>query len=434
MNEQTRLVDVPASQRFMKFDKIDWNKAFFKTYYERRSFLHLLVNFNRIWVLHISCFWFYTAYNSPTIYTLPGASAPNNALRWSAVALGGAVASLIMLAATLAEFSYVPTTWNNTSHLLNRFMFLLVILAATAGPTIYIAFYDQISNTALILSYVQFAVSAFVVLFFSIVPSGRLFGDRVAGKARKYLANQTFTASYPSLDSRARLASIGLWILVFGCKLTESYFFLTLSFKNPIVVMVGMRVQNCSDKIFGNALCQYQPAFALAIMFCMDLCLFFLDTFLWYVIWNTGEFLFFRAGLCFSFHSLIFFLLLLFISVFSVVRSFAIGLSIWTPWKGELCGFSDAVEAEKCADPQIFSSDCRSECMRRSWLRRRWKSSISQRYSSRKCGTRLLSQCIVNICCRSITFNDYCIIKFLPSKMGNGCCELRCFSFLRTIR
>lgn len=44
----------------MKFDKIEWHKAFFKTYYERRSFLHLLVNFNRIWVLHISIFWMYT--------------------------------------------------------------------------------------------------------------------------------------------------------------------------------------------------------------------------------------------------------------------------------------------------------------------------------------------------------------------------------------
>lgn len=44
----------------MKFDKIDWNKVFIKTYYERRSLLHLLVNFNRIWVLHISIFWMYT--------------------------------------------------------------------------------------------------------------------------------------------------------------------------------------------------------------------------------------------------------------------------------------------------------------------------------------------------------------------------------------
>jgi 1,3-beta-glucan synthase len=65
-----------------------------------------------------------------------------------------------------------------------------------------------------------------------------------------------------------------------------------------------MTVQNCSDKLFGSALCRHQPAFALAIMFLMDLVLFFLDTFLWYVIWNT---------------------------VFSIARSFSLGLSIWTP-------------------------------------------------------------------------------------------------------
>jgi 1,3-beta-glucan synthase len=57
---QTRLVDIPPAQRFMKFDRIDWPKVFFKTYLEKRSFFHLLVNFNRIWVLHISVFWYYT--------------------------------------------------------------------------------------------------------------------------------------------------------------------------------------------------------------------------------------------------------------------------------------------------------------------------------------------------------------------------------------
>ncbi len=52
----------------MRFDQINWNRAFFKTYYEKRSFGHLLVNFNRIWVIHVAMYWFYTAYNSPTVY------------------------------------------------------------------------------------------------------------------------------------------------------------------------------------------------------------------------------------------------------------------------------------------------------------------------------------------------------------------------------
>jgi 1,3-beta-glucan synthase len=45
---------------------------------------------------------------------------------------------------------------------------------------------------------------------------------------------------------------------------------------------------------------------SLAIMYLMDLILYFLDTYLWYIIWLV---------------------------VFSVGRSFALGLSIWTPWK-----------------------------------------------------------------------------------------------------
>ncbi|KAH9170459.1 hypothetical protein EDB89DRAFT_2071986 [Lactarius sanguifluus] len=40
--KEIKLVDIPPAQRFMRFDRIDWNRAFFKTYYEKRSFGHLL--------------------------------------------------------------------------------------------------------------------------------------------------------------------------------------------------------------------------------------------------------------------------------------------------------------------------------------------------------------------------------------------------------
>lgn len=291
----------------MKFDRIDWNRAFFKTYLEKRSFGHLLVNFNRIWVIHISVYYFYTCFNSPTIYAVNGKSTP--AMTWSATALGGAVATLIMILATLTEFSYIPTTWNNTSHLTRRLVFLLITLGLTCGPTFYIGIVvhnQESGQLALILGIVQFFISVVATLLFAIMPSGRMFGDRVAGKSRKYLASQTFTASYPSLDTKNRVASVLLWLLVFGCKFTESYFFLTLSFRDPIRVMVGMKVQGCNDKFFNDALCRNHAAFTLTIMYLMDLVLFFLDTFLWYIIWNT---------------------------VFSIGRSFSLGLSIWTPWK-----------------------------------------------------------------------------------------------------
>jgi 1,3-beta-glucan synthase len=291
----------------MKFDRIDWNRVFFKTYYEKRSFGHIIVNFNRILVIHISFFWFYTVSNAPKLYAINGVSSP--AMAWSATALGGAVATLIMIFATLAEFAYIPTTWINASHLTRRLIFLIVTLALTCGPTFYIAIAERNGgggSLSLILGIVQFFISVVATLLFAIMPSGRMFGDRVASKSRKYLASQTFTASYPKLEKKNRLASVMLWVFVFSCKFTESYFYLSKNFRDPIQVMVGMKIQGCNDRLFGNALCTNQAAFTLSIMFIMDLVLFFLDTFLWYIIWNT---------------------------VFSIGRSFFLGLSIWTPWK-----------------------------------------------------------------------------------------------------
>lgn len=293
----------------MKLSRIDWNRVFFKTYFEKRSIAHLLVNFNRIWILHVAVYYFYTAFNSPKVYAPKNKANPSAPMTWSAVALGGAVSTLIMLLATLAEFSYIPTTWNNASHLTTRFIFLLVILAITAGPTVYIARVDDIatpSQVPLILGIVQFFISVVVTVAFGIIPSGRMFGDRVAGKSRKYIASQTFTASYPALPRNARTASIFLWILIFSCKFAESFFFLTASFSSPIAVMARTKVQGCNDKIFGNVLCTNHVTITLVIMYVMDLILFFLDTYLWYIIW---------------------------IVIFSIGRSFSLGLSIWTPWK-----------------------------------------------------------------------------------------------------
>jgi 1,3-beta-glucan synthase len=303
------LVDVPPAQRYPRLSKVDWNKVFFKTYFEKRSIAHLLVNFNRIWILHIAVFWFYTAFHSARVYAPRDKKEPSAAMSWSATALGGAVATLIMIFATIAEFSYIPTTWNNASHLTTRFIFLLVILALTAGPTVYIAMVDgrrDNGNIPLIVGIVQFFVSVVVTVAFGIIPSGRMFGDRVAGKSRKYLASQTFTASYPTLPRPARIASICLWLLIFTCKFMESYYFLTSSFSSPVAVMARTKVQRCTDRFFGDVLCSNQVPFTLAIMYLMDLVLFFLDTYLWYIIW---------------------------IVIFSVGRSFALGLSIWTPWK-----------------------------------------------------------------------------------------------------
>lgn len=210
-----------------------------------------------------------------------------------------------MICGTLAEASYLNATWHNYMLLVRRVIFLGIALGLSMCPAIYIFGWNPHGNAPKIVAYVGIAFSGCVTIFLALVPSGRMFGDRVGGRSRKYLASQTFTASYPSLPWKRRSISILLWILVFGCKLTESYFFLTLSFRDPLAIMVNMTVQNCEDKYFGHNLCKNQPAFTLAAMFCLDLCLFFLDSYLWYVIWST---------------------------TFSIGWAFRSGISIWTPW------------------------------------------------------------------------------------------------------
>ena len=37
---QMRLVDLPPALRFMRFDQVDWNRAFFKMYSKKRSSAH----------------------------------------------------------------------------------------------------------------------------------------------------------------------------------------------------------------------------------------------------------------------------------------------------------------------------------------------------------------------------------------------------------
>lgn len=120
---------------------------------------------------------------------------------------------------SLRSPSYIPTSWNNTSHLTGRLFALLVCLAATTGPTVYIAMVDSKdddSNIPVIISIVQLEPSVLIALAFAIIPSGRMFRDRVTGKSTSYLA----------LQGKTRMASMSLWIIIFLCKFVESYFFL----------------------------------------------------------------------------------------------------------------------------------------------------------------------------------------------------------------
>lgn len=309
--DKSRLIDLPPAERYERLKDVFWKKVFFKTYRETRSWFHSLVNFNRIWVIHLGAYWFYTAYNSPTLitknYQQQLNNQPHSAAQFSSVALGGTLVSLIMIFATIFEWSYVPRKWAGAEHLTKRLMFLLLVFVINVAPSVYVFGVSQTTSIAKILGIVQFLIALVTFFYFSLMPLGGLFGSYLSGKSRKYVASQTFTASYPRLHGNDMWMSFGLWLTVFAAKLAESYFFLTLSIRDPIRILSTMKIRNCIGITYlGTTLCYKQPIVLLVLMYLTDLTLFFLDTYLWYIILNT---------------------------VFSVARSFYLGVSIWTPWR-----------------------------------------------------------------------------------------------------
>ena len=321
LQDKTKLVDVPPADRYLKLKDVHWKKCFFKTYKETRSWFHLLVNFNRIWIIHLTMWWFYTARNAPTLlvpnYEQQVNQQPPASAQWSIVGFGGAIASLIQILATLAEWAYVPRRWAGAQHLTKRLLFLLVIFVLNVGPGVYIfmpakdlrALSDrQEGRPALIVGVVHFFIAVITFLFFSIMPLGGLFGSYMTKNSRRYVASQTFTASFPRLSGNDMAMSYGLWVAVLGAKFGESWVFLALAFRDPIRYLAIMDVSSClGDKYLGGkALCRLQPYFLLGLMAFTDLLFFFLDTFLWYVLFNT---------------------------IFSIARSFYLGSSILTPWR-----------------------------------------------------------------------------------------------------
>ncbi|KAL2126497.1 hypothetical protein VTI74DRAFT_801 [Chaetomium olivicolor] len=320
LEDKTRLVDVPPAERYLKLKDVNWKKVFFKTYKETRSWFHLLVNFNRIWILHLTMFWYYTAFNAPTLvtpnYEQEVNNAPPPAAHWSFVGFGGSIAAFIQVLATLAEWLYVPRKWAGAQHLTKRLLFLIVIFIINVAPGVYVfmpaadqkAYLErQNQKPSLILGIVQFFIGLITFIFYSVMPLGGLFGSYLTKNSRRYVASQTFTASYPRLKGNDMALSWGLWATVFGAKFGESYIYLTLSIKDPIRYLMLMKTDSClGDQLLQKYLCKYQPQITLGIMLFTDLIFFFLDTYLWYVLLNT---------------------------VCSIARSFYLGSSIWTPWR-----------------------------------------------------------------------------------------------------
>ncbi|KAL6933904.1 hypothetical protein ACO0R3_001686 [Hanseniaspora guilliermondii] len=346
LNDGSRLIDKPFNQRFLFLNQCNWKKVFYKTYYEKRSWFHCLTNFNRFWIVHLTSFWYFTSLNAPTFYTANYHqlldNPPTIQATLAVMSLSGTLACIIQILATIFEFSYVPRKWPGAQYLSKRLIGLIVLLLINFCPSMFVLTkfkLNEVNNFAQVIAIVQLFVSLITCVFFSVRPLGGMFSSYLSkGKyKRRYVSSKTFTASFPTLSGRSRWFSHGLWISVFTCKFIESYFFLTLSLKDPLRVLSILNMSRCNgDSILPKVVvCNIQPKITIVLLLLTDLILFFLDTYLWYIICN-----------CF----------------FSIALSFSLGTSILTPWKNIYVRLPSRIYSKIIATNQM------SEIYKTKWL------------------------------------------------------------------
>ncbi|KAH3676412.1 hypothetical protein WICMUC_002043 [Wickerhamomyces mucosus] len=320
-SESYSLVEYPPHERYLYLNSIQWDKCFHKTYREKRTWAHAFLNFNRIWIIHISFFWIFTMINSSVLYTPNYQQKLDNkpplAITLSVIALNGPISVSINIIATILEFTFVPRSWPGARPLTMRLVILVTFFIVLIAPSgILFGWFQPLfgyrvsAKGALVLAIIQFGLSLVTTVSFAITPLSSLFASwgRLGKKdLREFLSNENFTNSVHKLKGNAALSSYGLWIAVLTLKFVESYFFFALSLEVPIRELSIINIKRCaSEIIIGESFCRLQPKILLCLMCLTDLVLFFLDTYLWYIICNT-------------FHSF--------------CRSLYIGVSIWTPWR-----------------------------------------------------------------------------------------------------
>ncbi|TID14865.1 hypothetical protein CANINC_004536 [Pichia inconspicua] len=308
-----RFVDIEPKDRYSKLGEIQWKYSFYKTYREKRSWWHLATNFSRIWVIHLNMFWYYSSFNSPTLYTYDYSYLLNNQptlqARFSIVSLGSTIGCLIHILATIFEFSYVPRKWPGRPNLWKRLIFLILITIINFGPSIFVLGFiplNAVSKAGFIVSIIQFCISILTTVWMAFQPPFSSFSFSFKGK-HIYDPIKVFTGSFPALGKTSRVISIIMWLLVFGAKFIESYFFLTLSLRDPIRNLNLLDHSRCyGDTYIKDVFCKHQNKVVLVLMYLTDVILFFLDTYLWYIIWNC---------------------------IISLSLSFSSGISMLSPWR-----------------------------------------------------------------------------------------------------
>lgn len=344
--------DLPPEVKYHKFNEIEWSKSLRKTFKESRTWLHLITNFHRIWVLHFSTFWYFSVLNLRPLFTRYYAQSLDNepelSLLLNILSFAGIISCVITLIALIGEIYFIPKDSNLRIPLLPRLLTIVFLKVLNSIPIIVCFTIPtvKIVNKRIksVLSFISLLISILTSLYLSIAPLSDLIVFKNSFKIRKeseYRVNNDFsfgigkvepegnirktfiqffsnkgkaklknpfTNNWAGFDSKnSQFCSIALWSLIWISKFWESYFFLCSSIKDPATYLFLSKM-NCSgnDSVFNSALCLQWPKMLLALIIITNFMLFILDTYLWFVIYNA---------------------------LFSLMRSIYLGTTVLMPWR-----------------------------------------------------------------------------------------------------
>lgn len=316
LDDGSLLHSYARSDRYGKLRNIDWGNSFNKTYLEKRSWVHLVVNFNRIWVIHLSVFWYFVSLNSPSLYTknynIALDSSPAPQVRLAVISFGGVIACVVCLLGLFGEWLFLPRKSLSGAQLGSRISLVILLLLVNGLPIAFIAVFkgwNVYSRIGTVVGICLLVVSIATTIYLSIVPPSRLFSLILKRRLADYMKSRLFTSNFAVVTTKSRLFSSILWISVFIAKLSESYFFLALSMKDPLRILTTMDLNRCVGDVWLKKLvCKNFALFTGVFLVSTNFVLFFLDAYLWYIICNC---------------------------VFSAILSYSQGTSIFKPWKNK---------------------------------------------------------------------------------------------------
>ena len=287
-----KLADFEPALQYAALGHVSWTASLQKTYYERRTILHVYVNFISIWIFHVVLFL------TLFLVAVGGEAVP-------LLGLSGLIASFMAFMALLFEKMFVSSVSYRSDHWKSSLVKVGALTVTNACvPTLWISL--AVVRKFEFIMYLQVFYSLISSILVIVLPRLKLSGN---------------TSIDSNLRKRKRcetLLSWSFWLILIVVKLSTSYNYLIRPFSVLFVGIFEDGIGACS-----SSLCKYSGWTALAALFILNMVLFMLDTYIWYTVGMT---------------------------VFGVYEYLFTGASVLNDWKQAISNVTDRIASKLLAE------------------------------------------------------------------------------------